>query len=469
MGLAEVSRFCGSRCTLIKLLVYLLMCLNNSVSDPREGATLSKIAINAEDFHAVGVARRIELPAFRYQQGGRTQYSTVVSVLEVPTLVARKPDPNKALDGNRKVDGPRSKRFAEYVRDEKTWVSPAIFVGVPREHNSLQFEQKAQFANGSAFGILSIPSNETQHILLVDGQHRTLGFHTLDEIIDERRRQLLRLIEQADTNGGPEATEHKQRHKRLKDRVADLGAEHITVEIVEASETERIQIFADIANNAKGIRPDFKVFTDQRDVVNRIARDVATEHSLFEGRVEDGQSRSMSSSNPNLIGAKNVADVVRAVHIGATGRVGKRVNDELTKNEFQATATVKQFLDTLLNSFAPLRAIVNNELTPAELRKDSMLGYGTTLRVLAGVYHDLKRADEGQEPFSEAEIREVFKALEPKFSEIPVAEDNEFWMGTGAFVVGGNAAQSTQGALRSLTDHLAEWARQERQKLRSGR
>src|SRR6185369_14985839 len=117
----------------------------------------------------------------------------------------------------------------------------------------------------------------------------------------------------AEKNGGPEMGEHKRRLKKLSERVEDLGGEHITVEIVEATETERVQIFADIANNAKGIRPDFKVFSDQRDVVNRIAREVATEHPLFVGRVEDGQSRSMTASNMNLIGAKIVADVVRAV------------------------------------------------------------------------------------------------------------------------------------------------------------
>jgi len=154
--------------------------------------------IKKEEFASVGVARRLELPAFRYKQGGRTQYSTVISVLEVPTLVARKPDPNKPLDGNRKVDGPRAKRFGEYVNDKQDWVSPAIFVGVPKEHNSLRFVEKVAFDNGSSFGILSIPSNETQHVLLVDGQHRTLGFHTLDEIIDERRRTLLRMIELAE-------------------------------------------------------------------------------------------------------------------------------------------------------------------------------------------------------------------------------------------------------------------------------
>src|SRR6266511_532730 len=269
---------------------------------------MPNIEIDPNEFAGVGVARRLELPAFRYRQGGRTQYTIVVSVLEVPTFVARKPDPEKPLDGNRKVDGPRAKRFGEYVYDKLDWVSPAVFVGVPREHNSLKFDEKASFGNGSAFGILSIPANETQHILIVDGQHRTLGFHTLDEIIDARRRQLLRLIEMAEKNEGEELGEHRKNLKKLSTRLGELGAEHITIEIVEATEAERVQIFADIANNAKGIRPDFKVFSDQRDVVNRIAREVATEHPLFvEGGVEDGQSASMGASNPNLIGAKIVA------------------------------------------------------------------------------------------------------------------------------------------------------------------
>ena len=426
---------------------------------------VSTLEINPQDFASVGVARRLELPAFRYKQGRRTQYSTVVSVLEVPTLVSRKPDPAKPLDGNRKVDGSRAKRFGEYVNDKRDWVAPAIFVGVPREHNSLVFDEKIAFGNGSAFGILSIPSNETQHVLIVDGQHRTLGLHTLDEIIDERRRKLLRLIELAEKNGGAELAEHKGNHKKLQERISELAGEHITVEIVEATEIERVQIFADIANNAKGIRPDFKVFSDQRDVINRIARDVATEHPLFvQGGVEDGQSTAMSLSNPKLIGAKIIADIVRSVHTGVNGRVGKRTDDELSRNEVAAGKKVTQFLDTLLASYTSLREIVNGDKTPIELRQESMLGYGTTLRVLAGVYYELKRADEGQSPFSESEIREAFKGLAPKFLEIPVQEDNAFWMSTGAFNVGSSAPQSRQGTLRSLTDALVAWARENRGK-----
>ena len=54
---------------------------------------MTSLELKQEEFAAVGVARRLELPAFRYRQGGRTQYSTVISVLEVPAFVARKPDP----------------------------------------------------------------------------------------------------------------------------------------------------------------------------------------------------------------------------------------------------------------------------------------------------------------------------------------------------------------------------------------
>lgn len=84
------------------------------------------------------------------------------------------------------------------------------------------------------------------------------------------------------------------------------------------------------------------------------------------------------------------------------------------------------------------------------------------LRVLAGVYYELKRADEGQIPFSESEVRGVFRALGPKMREIPIREENDFWLSTGAFLVGGNAPQSRQGSLRSLTDNLVKWARAHR-------
>ena len=67
-------------------------------------------------------------------------------------------------------------------------------------------------------------------------------------------------------------------------------------------------------------------------------------------------------------------------------------------------------------------------------------------------------------PFSESEIREAFKALDPKLREIPVADGNEFWIKTGAFTPGANAPGSRQGQLRSLTDALATWARENRGK-----
>ena len=53
---------------------------------------------------------------------------------------------------------------------------------------------------------------------------------------------LLRLIELAENNGGEELGDHKRTYKKLSDRIAELGDEHITVEIVEATQTERVQL-----------------------------------------------------------------------------------------------------------------------------------------------------------------------------------------------------------------------------------
>ena len=86
-------------------------------------------------------------------------------------------------------------------------------------------------------------------------------------------------------------------------------------------------MFVDIADNAKGVNPDFTTNLDQRDVINRMASDLIDNHPLLKGRVELGQSSRMSAKNPNFIGAKSVADIARAVNLGVSGRVGKRVQD----------------------------------------------------------------------------------------------------------------------------------------------
>jgi hypothetical protein len=175
----------------------------------------------------------------------------------------------------------------------------------------------------------------------------------------------------------------------------------------------------------------------------------------------------VSRNNPNFIGAKTVADIARAVQVGANGRVGARVEDELSRNLPDAVARVETFLDLLVAAFPELREVIDGELEPGELRVDesphrSMIASATMLRALAGAYHDLttKPASVGDpKPLKRSELEVFFASLAPKMRIISIAEDDGFWMPTGAFMAGSNAPQGSQGPMTALTRRLVAWAR----------
>jgi hypothetical protein len=112
--------------------------------------------------------------------------------------------------------------------------------------------------------------------------------------------------------------------------------------------------------------------------------------------------------------------------------------------------------------------MVDGELDPGELRVDvsphrSMIASATMLRALAGAYHDLteKPANVGEpKPLMRSELEVSFANLAPKMRMIPIAEDNEFWMSTGAFLAGSSAPQGSQGPMIALTRSLVAHARE---------
>ncbi len=405
------------------------------------------------DMEGVGTLPTLQLPATKYSQGGRIQFHVNVPVFQVSRLV-QKPDPSHPLEGNRKVDESRAKKFAQYVRKKPDWVAPAIIVRT--DGVKLDFQSKMDFPNGTSWGILSIPHELLQKLPLLDGQHRSLGVAIAE---DDARDQIRKLEVEIDRAKGRE--DQALRVKELNSQIAAekailerLRAEHFSVDIVEVSTEAAKQIFVDIANNAKGVNPDYTTVLDQSDVVNRIAVDVMRSHRLLIDNVEHGQERRMNPSNPNLLGAKSVADIVRAVLVG-TGRVGSRVEERLVSEVGSATKQVEAFFDTVTGAFRELEDIAAGRLTTEQLRKKSLLGSSTMLRVLAATYHDLTSRSE--RPWARSEVEDYFRKLGVHMNEIPVKQTS-MWMQTGAFIPGTTAPQARQGSIKALTDHLVEWA-----------
>jgi DGQHR domain-containing protein len=422
------------------------------------------VKLDSSKLGDIGAPKPIEVPATSYKQGRRSMYHLTVTLAQLTQLIPKRPDPEKPIEGNRRVDPKRAKKFGDYVLERDNWVSPAIIVRMPS--GEVHFEPAHEFPDGTAWGILTVPLHVLTEILLLDGQHRTLGtFLALDEI-NEKISELRDGVESAKADENlPLIADQEKKLKRAVDGRERLNKEHISVDLALVSTTQGKQMFVDIADNAKGVNPDFTTILDQRDVINRMASDLIDNHPLLEGRVELGQSSRMSAKNPNFIGAKSVADIARAINLGVTGRVGVRVQDELTKELPVAVKRVSTFLDVLVAAFPELEAMVEGDIDPVDLRAEdsehrSMIGSATMLRVLGGVYRELTTPTEkGEKPMTRSDVEVFFTSLAPKLRAIPVEEGDSFWMPTGAFVPGATAPQARQGSMTSLVKEIVGWAR----------
>ncbi|MEV5203747.1 DNA sulfur modification protein DndB [Streptomyces sp. NPDC053720] len=118
---------------------------------------------------------------------------------------------------------------------------------------------------------------------------------------------------------------------------------------MERDGTKGQQMFVDVADNAKGISGAVRARFDTSRIANRTLGDIVT-HPLFLGKVDIERDR-MTLANRNLMGAKHVADITRAVIAGPGGRVSKKV-ESLTDNE--VIESVRSFLDVISIAFTTL-------------------------------------------------------------------------------------------------------------------
>jgi DGQHR domain-containing protein len=381
-------------------------------------------------------------------------YHFVVTLARLPQLVQR-PDPARPIEGNRKVDPRHAEDFSTYVLENDSWVAPSIIVRAPSAE--IEFKAAQEFDDGTSWGVLEIPLHVLTEILILDGQHRTLGIFIAIDRTNKEIARLVDLIQKADQNGDLRLkTTYEQALEQQKRVRAKLGREHLSVDLALVSNEDARMLFVDINNNLKGVNKDFTTVLNQRDVMNRIARALIETHPLLLDRVETGQAARMSSRNRNLLGAKQVADIARAVFVGS-GRLSARREKELEENEGAALQTASEFFTILLESFDDFAAVVEGEIDPLSLRERSMLGSGTMLRVLAAVYFELTEGGGSHVPRSE--IRGYFRSLSAPMREIPIAEDNDFWMSTRAFLVGTSAPMARSERITSLVKTLADRAR----------
>ena len=396
-----------------------------------------------------GYATEDRYIATRYTQGDRNVYDFELPLDAIPQIFTV-PDPDRPTLGNRRVNAGHAKGFGKYVRENENWVSPSLLMRAPEIFSW----QPLNLVGGVSFGVLGVPRSARRDIRIIDGQHRILGLHYAVEDIARELDEVRALEEQARRDNNPElAAMNAQRVARFERQRRRLAAEHLGVQVhVETQQDRFEQMFYDVADNALGITQAVKVRFDSRKVMNR-ALDGAMRHSLLRDRVDLEQDR-IGGQNLNLLGAAHVVDITRAVHVGISGRVSRRQEDEL--DEGALVQHVHEFFNMLVESFPDLTEIADGTLSPVELRQRSLLGSSTMLRVLAGVYYELTRQNYGED-----DIVDFFRRLSPHMTA-PIAEGSP-WLGirSKVYAVGAAAPTARRQDLRSLTEEIASWIDEE--------
>lgn len=376
-------------------------------------------------------------PAQRWIQGGRTMYTLTLPLHDCVTIM-RRPNPNAPDENNRRVDERHALAFSHYLRTKPAWISPSILA------RDKQGTCTFTAVDGANSGRLVIP----EPLLAIDGQHRILGISLLIEDLAYEVNRLTSKLSRMRSDDKIRLAHAKL--AALKQEQRRLKTEAIVVQIyVEPSSPATRQMFVDVAKNAKRISKTLQSRFDGARLVNRTLPEVMT-HPLLRGRVDLEVDR-MAASNPNLLGAKHVADLTSAVMIGPSRLLTPRL--EATFSDAAVIESVHDWLNTMIGGFADLALVSSGQVSPLQLRGYSLLGSAGMLRVLAGVYSILIARG-----VTSAEIEEFYTRLSPHMGA-PIRADSLWRSGetTTHFEVGASAPVMRSQNLAQLAKAILAW------------
>ena len=228
--------------------------------------------MTTESFTLSGYDDSRELLAQRYHRAGKSLFVVALPIHLIPTHMPI-PDPDEAFEGNRTVNAARAVAFGQYWRENVKWATPPLLLDTTYPLSE-DFELKATVA-GVDFGVLRLPYNSETELLILDGQHRILGWTLVArKVSEELRRARDRLLTAETSASTSELEAARSAVEELRAVQIRLRSEYVTVEILEGVTLEdHKQYFHDIATNAKGITKSITASFDQRNAVNRVAID----------------------------------------------------------------------------------------------------------------------------------------------------------------------------------------------------
>jgi len=395
--------------------------------------------------------------AQRSVQGGRTHY---LLVLPLPRVVTTMPIPDPAVPfaDNREVKVSHAKGFADYIRTHTQWHAGCLTARTMSGTTSFE-----PFEGGSTgnlqFGVLKVPRNARSEFKIIDGQHRILGIKYLLDSLNDDLMEATSMVAKANRIGAEKAAveQFEREVKNLKKIIQRVEGDCIGVELVVEDDTDLAkQIFVDVANHALGVRKAITAAFDQTKVVNRALNELLDGNcdDLINNRI-DVQKDRVTGSNPNFLGAGSVSDIIRTLTVGINGRISAA--QEKTLDQKTLARDTNKFFEVLRHSFPDLAAIAIGDKLPADIRKSSILSSSTMIRVLAGVFFELRESG-----VSIVDIIGFFTKLSGH-TAAPVTSNTasgRLWLNAtteGAFAEGANAPGSRAQAVKALVGAIVKW------------
>ena len=308
-----------------------------------------------------------EFWATRFNQLDLQQISVFLTLDQMTSGVLARPDPSIRLDHNRAIKRLHAEKFADYLLRGAQDTSGKWPVIVPAmslftSPAAAEFEVNPEFAVGSSeieFGVLSI--EKTSPLQIWDGQHRTLGAYIAVERQNNSITDLLNLLNRATSEGNEIGVSNLEEKIRAAKRVRKrLGSIVIPSSIALETDKKRIgELFADVADNAKGINATALARLDQRSVFNRVATAIydGGDWTLLVDHIDDDNAYT-SMYNDYWTTYRDVADVAKISWLGYGARWTPKQEDErLASEESEILDNVREFYEILIKSFPELEKV----------------------------------------------------------------------------------------------------------------
>jgi hypothetical protein len=339
----------------------------------------------------------------RFRQLGLHEVSLHITVDQITSGFIQRPDPNVRLSHNRAIKPPHAESFASYLirgaeDDTGKWTVIVPALSLFTSPLAVDFEVRPEIQAGDIeFGVARI--EKADPVKIWDGQHRTLGAYIAVERLNKQVADALSNQAKAEAAADNEkAAEFEAEALRVRDVRRRLGRIVIPVSIALETNEERIaELFADVADNAKGINATALARLDQRNVFNRVANtifDGEDDWTLLQGLIDDDNAY-VTQNNPHWTTYRDVAAVAQTAWLGYGARWTENKEETiLAKRQREILTNAWEFYEVLAEAFAEIDDVFSGTIEPSELRgggtRTSLLASSTTIKALASAWHDLR-------------------------------------------------------------------------------